>query len=214
MRSAMLDEREKALSSLYNFGNIRVKGNRAEFISRFSSLDGRKIALYGLLVCSLFSSGKVNAQSVEIEVFSDMDITISQMPQILFKGNLHWIRNEIELFSFVSSSSEGMTEVGSQEKGKNSPKESNKAEASFEKQDQVTQEDIEHVKSSLIGMLFASLVMIPLGIMFSECISPRILAKRKRWMKLHELKAKRFHRNNPEKYYVMPRKTFCQWLWF
>ncbi|OVF55227.1 hypothetical protein B5724_09840 [Morganella morganii] len=63
-------------------------------------------------------------------------------------------------------------------------------------------------------MLFQFLVLFPLGIYFSMCISPRILAKRRRWMRFHQLKANRFHRKNPGKIYRMPRKTFCQWLWF
>ncbi len=168
-----------------------------------------------VIFLALFCS-QVRAQGSEI-ILSDMryvSFSIYTVVAKFIKNQEQGICNSIELLPLVSSASEGVTKPNSQEKGKNSPKESNKAEAGFEKRDQVTQEDIEHIKSSFIGMLFASLVMIPLGMIFSECISPRILAKRKRWMKLHELKAKRFYRNNPDKHYVMPRKTFCQWLWF
>ena len=169
-----------------------------------------------MVIVVALSCGQVRAQGSEVITSNTRHVSFPVFTVIekFIKEQEQRICNDVELLSLVSSSGEGMTNPSSQEKGKNSPKESNKAKASFEKQDQVTQEDIEHVKSFLIGMLFVSLVMIPLGIMFSECFSPRILAKRKRWMKLHELKAKRFYRNNPEKLYVMPRKTFCQWLWF
>ncbi|AUU38431.1 TPA: hypothetical protein ACKRTJ_002188 [Proteus mirabilis] len=196
----------------------RVPNNRINpiVLIKLIAFKGIKKAVYGMVIVVALSCGQVRAQGSEV-ITSDarhVSFPVFTIVEEFIKKQEQRICNGIEFLSFVSSASEGMTKPSSQEKGKNSPKESNKTEAGFEKRDQVTQEDIEHVKSSLIGMLFASLVMIPLGIMFSECISPRILAKRKRWMKLHELKAKRFYRNNPGKYYVMPRKTFCQWLWF
>ncbi|EOW0225180.1 hypothetical protein ACWB36_004030 [Proteus mirabilis] len=196
----------------------RVPNNRINpiVLIKLIAFKSIKKAVYGMVIFLALFCSQVRAQGSEV-ITSDarhVSFPVFTIVEELIKKQEQRICNGIEFLSFVSSASEGMTKPNSQEKGKNSPKESNKAEAGFEKRDQVTQEDIEHIKSSFIGMLFASLVMIPLGMIFSECISPRILAKRKRWMKLHELKAKRFYRNNPDKHYVMPRKTFCQWLWF
>ncbi|HHR6573357.1 TPA: hypothetical protein ACS8DH_000794 [Providencia alcalifaciens] len=210
----MLDESKKLLGSNYKLRNASIENDTSRRCFRRISIKSFKISVYSLLIGSLLSFGEVNAQGMEVEMANNVVVTVSKLPQVFSERDLHRIGNKIELLYFISLSSEVMTKPSTQEEGKDSPKESNETEAGLKKEREITQEDIEHFKSSIIGMLLSSLVMIPLGIMFSECISPRILAKRKRWMKLHELKAKRFYRSNPDKHYIMPRKTFCQWLWF
>ncbi|HBC7462053.1 TPA: hypothetical protein KE092_003513 [Proteus mirabilis] len=210
------NKNQKLIDTRNEFFGTSNDWNISTFLINFIAFKGIKKTLYSMVIFLALFCSQVRAQGSEI-ILSDMryvSFSIYTVVAKFIKNQEQGICNSIELLPLVSSAIEGVTKPNSQEKGKNSPKESNKAEAGFEKRDQVTQEDIEHIKSSFIGMLFASLVMIPLGMIFSECISPRILAKRKRWMKLHELKAKRFYRNNPDKHYVMPRKTFCQWLWF
>lgn len=175
-----------------------------------------KKTIYSVIVVIALSATQVRAEGPEIipSNFRHISFPVSTVVEEFIQFQKQRVSNSIEFFSLVSLSGEVMTKPNTQEEGKDSPKESNKTEAGLKKEGEVTQEDIEHFKSSIIGMLLSSLVMIPLGIMFSECISPRILAKRKRWMKLHTLKAERFHRDNPNGHYMMPRKTFCQWLWF
>ncbi len=211
---AVFDKSKKVFCSINDLRNISIKENHPQIIPVLPSKGCGRIATYCLLICSLLSFSKVNAQGVEVKIVRDVFISSFQFSQVFSESHFQWIRNDIELLTFISSPSEVMAEPSTQEKRKDSPKESNKAETGLEKQSEITQENIEHFKSSLIGMLLASLVMVPLGIIFSSHISPRILAKRKRWMKLHTLKAERFHRNNPNKYYSIPRKTLCQWLWF
>ncbi|WP_318828987.1 hypothetical protein [Providencia sp. PROV278] len=211
---SMFNKSEKTLSGGSKFWNAYIVFNISRGCFRRASVKSIKILFYGFLIAFLLSFGEVNAQGVKIKSVDNMVIPRCQFSQIFPQCDFHWVRNKIEFLTFISGSSEVMTEPSTKEERKNSPKESNKAETGLKKQDEITQEDIEHFKSSLIGMLLTSLVMVPLGIIFSSHISPRILAKRKRWMKLHTLKAERFHRNNPNKYYTIPRKTFCQWFWF
>lgn len=183
---------------------------------KFICFKGVKKVIYSCIVIYTFSFCQVKAESSKV-VFIDfrhIPYSFTTVVEEFIQFQKQRISNSVEFFAFISGSSKEMTKPSTQEERKNSPKESNEAKAGLKKQNNVTQEDIEHFKSSLIGMLLASLVLIPLGIMFSECISSRILAKRKRWMKLHTLKAERFHRDNPNKYYTIPRKTLCQWLWF
>lgn len=183
---------------------------------KFIFFKSLKKIIYGCIVICTFSFCQVKAESSKV-IFIDfrhVPYSFTAVVEEFIQFQKQRVSNSVEFFTFISSSSEVVAEPSTQEKRKDSPKESNKAETGLEKQSEITQENIEHFKSSLIGMLLASLVMVPLGIIFSSHISPHILAKRKRWMKLHTLKAERFHRNNPNKHYSIPRKTLCQWLWF
>lgn len=211
----MLNECKKGGDMWNGFNRFAYDGDYSPVVYRQAGKQIKQVIYSGIIAIALFAP-QVRAENPEI-IFSDFRHVSFPVPTVVeefIQLQKQGIRNSIKLFAFISGTSEVMTKPSTQEERKNSPKESNETKAGLKKQDEVTKEDIDHVKSSLIGMVLSSLVMIPSGIIFSSRISPRILAKRKRWMKLHELKAKRFYRNNPDKYYIMPRKTFCQWLWF
>ncbi|ATG18060.1 hypothetical protein CO695_17775 [Providencia alcalifaciens] len=212
----VLYKTQKIINLRNHIVRIFEYGKNPIIFVKFICFKSLKKVIYSCIVIYTLSFGQVKAESSKF-IFIDIR-HIPYSSTAVFEEFIQFqkqrVSNSVEFFAFISSSSEVMTEPSTQEKRKYSPKESNKAEAGLEEQDEITQEDIEHFKSSIIGMLLISLVMIPLGIILGSYISPRILAKRKRWMKLHTLKAKRFHRNNPNKHYTTPRKTLCQWLWF
>ncbi|EMF8482753.1 hypothetical protein Q4Q94_14690 [Morganella morganii] len=214
----VLNKSEKTFSCVNYVRNTDVVGKTAG-VHNFATLPpNSKVSFYGCVIFFLLFAGKMNAESVKVRVVSDINISGPVLPEVLSERQFHGVRNKIELLPFVPFFGEVMTSPDTESERSNSPAsspdQSNQARVSVENQNELTPEATEHFELLLWLMLFQFLVLFPLGIYFSMCISPRILAKRRRWMRFHQLKANRFHRKNPGKIYRMPRKTFCQWLWF
>ena len=181
-----------------------------------------KKCVYGCVIAIALTGGQVRAQGSEV-ISGDVRHVSLIFPAFVEKfveSEEQRISDSIKFLSSVPLFGEVVTSPNTQaerdHRPTSGPNQSDQARVSVENQYELTPEAAEHFELLLWLMLFQFLVLFPLGIYFSMCISPRLLAKRKRWVKLHELKAKRFYRNKPEPKpdYQMPRKTFCQWLWF
>lgn len=214
----MFDESKKLFSGKNKLGNTSIINDASRRCFRWFSIKCFKVSGYSLLVSSLLAFGQVNAQGVEVRVANNMVITVSKLPQVFSESDLHRVGNKIELLSFVSFSGEVVPKPSAENERHNSPAnspdKSDKNRVGIKQGDKATPKIANHFYFVLLIQLLVFFFMFPLGCYFSYHISPRILAKRRRWMKLHTLKAKRFHRDNPGTWYQMPRKTFCQWLWF
>jgi hypothetical protein len=158
-------------------------------------------------------------KSVEL---SDVDttqiiggITTFNNPLVVSEFFSNHIGDSVKFFSLIPASGEPVAEPGTEYKRRHSPDngpgEGNKRGVGVEKQHVFTQGEILQI---LMWGPLSTLVMFPLGMYFSLYISPAILEKRRRWMKYHNLKKKRFEQAHPEQYYRRPAKTFCQRIWF
>lgn len=218
MELAMLNKSKKLFSGSNKLGNVSIINDESRWCFRWLSIKGFKVSGYSLLVSSLLSFGQVNAQGVEVRGANNMVITVSKLPQVFFKSDLHRVGNKIKLLPPISFSGEIVSKPSAENERRNgpvnSPDKSDKNRVGIKQSDKATPKIADHFYFVLLIQLLVFFFMFPLGCYFSDHISPRILAKRKRWMKLHTLKAERFHRDNPNEHYMMPRKTFCQWLWF
>ncbi|MBT0384905.1 hypothetical protein [Morganella morganii] len=179
-----------------------------------------KKCVYGCVIAIALTGGQVRAQGSEV-ISGDVRHVSFIFPAFVEKfvePEEQRISDSIKFLSSVPLFGEVVTGPNTQSerdyRPTSSPNQGNQTRVSVENQYELTPEAAEHFELLLWLMLFQFLVLFPLGIYFSMCISPRILAKRRRWMRFHQLKANRFHRKNPGKIYRMPRKAFCQWLWF
>lgn len=209
---------------LINYGKQTLMGfndgiNPVTLI-KFIVLEGVKKTVYGVVIVIALTCGQVRAQSSEIISSNCRHVSFPVFTVIekFIQYQEERVSDGVELFPSIPFLCKVIAEPSTKGEGgytpANSPDKSNKNRIGIEQSNEITPEIAEHFYLILLGQLVVFLFMFPLGVYFSRCISPRILAKRKRWMKLHTLKAKRFHRDNPGKWYRMPRKTFCQWLWF
>ncbi|EMJ9774441.1 hypothetical protein RGO69_001205 [Morganella morganii] len=181
-----------------------------------------KKCVYGCVIAIALTGGQVRAQGSEVISgdFRHVPFAFSAFVEKFVEHEKQWVSGSIKFFSSIPLFGEVVASPNTQaerdHRPTSRPDQSNQTRVSVENKNKLTPEAAEHLEGLLWGMLLQFLVLFPLGIYFSMCISPRLLAKRKRWVKLHELKAKRFYRNKPEPKpdYPMPRKTFCQWLWF
>jgi len=158
-------------------------------------------------------------KSVEL---SDVDATEIMGHSTAFNNALvvpellpNHIGDGVKFFSLITTPGEPVTEPGAESKRRyspdNGPGEGDKRGVGVEKQHVFTQSEILQI---LMWGPLSTLLMFPLGMYFSLYISPAILEKRRRWMKYHDLKKKRFEQAHPEQYYRRPAKTFCQRIWF
>jgi hypothetical protein len=135
--------------------------------------------------------------------------------QLLVEAEEQREGNFIKFLSFVPASGEPVAEPSTEYKRRqspdNGPGESDKRGVGIKKQHVFTQSEILQI---LMWGPLSTLLMFPLGVYFSLYIRPAILEKRRRWMKYHDLKKKRFEQEHPEQHYQRPAKTFCQRIWF
>lgn len=218
----VFNKNDNSLGGMDDALRIVERGEDPAVIINLVTFEGIKKVIYGSVIAIALISGQVRAQSSEVISgdFRHVPFVFSAFVEKLVELEEQRVSNGIKFFPAIASLGENVTSPNTQTEGSNSPAsspdQSNQPRVSVENQNKLTPEAAEHLEGLLWLMLFQFLVLFPLGIYFSMCVSPRILAKRKRWMKLYELKAKRFYRNNPDPHadYPMPRKTFCQWLWF
>lgn len=120
----------------------------------------------------------------------------------------------IELLSLISASGKPVTEPDPQAKRRyrpyHGPGESDKAGVSIEKKHVFTQREI--LKILMWGPLSA-LLMFPLGIIFSTCIGPSLMEKRRRCNRYHALRIQRLKRWSSERVYLPPEKTLWKRIW-
>lgn len=181
--------------------------------------------LLGIIVCNPCHSeglspvdGSDRTQGVEFRSgngYTEYGASFSGQPSLLTEAKEQGESDVIKLPAFVPASGEPVTEPGSQPERRYSPDhgpgESDKRGVSVEKQHVFTQSEILQI---LMWGPLSTLIMFPLGVCFSLYISPAILEKRRRWIKYHNLKQKRFEQTHPGRYYRRPAKTLCQRIWF
>ena len=179
----------------------------------------------GVIVCNPCRSegllpvgGGDRIQGVEFRSgngYTKYGVSFPGQPSLLTEAKKQRESNIIKLPAFVPAPGEPVTEPGSQPERRYSPDyspgEGDKRGVSVEKQHVFTQSEILQI---LMWGPLSTLFMFPLGVCFSLYISPAILEKRRRWIKYHDMKQKRFEWAHPGQHYRRPAKTLCQRLWF
>ena len=176
---------------------------------------GRPVFINSLLVGLALSFGQVKAENIKVKGGSAGLTTPSfESVKLSPEKQLYRIGNSVEFLTSISALGEPVAKQSPQPKRNDSPRKSDEGRVSVKEKHELTEDARHNFYQFLLTQLVAFLIMFPLGIYFSTHISPAILERRQRWMRYHQIKAKRWHRKHPGESYPMPRRTFCQWIWF
>lgn len=181
--------------------------------------------LLGIIVCNPCRSeglppvdGSDRTQSVEFRSgnrYTEYGTSFSGQPSLLTEAKKQGESDIIKLPAFIPFSGEPVTRPDPQSERRdgpdNGPDKNDKGRVSVKENHEFTQSEILQI---LMWGPLSTLIMFPLGVYFSLYISPAILEKRRRWMKYHNLKQKRFEQSRPGQYYRRPAKTLWQHIWF
>lgn len=209
----MFNKCEKSFDSCNGLRHI----GRGESLSRrcfcLVGISKRQVFAYCLLIGLSLPLGEVNAQGMEINRDGwKVSTSTFKLAEFLPEKQFNGIRNGVEVLSSVSGELKLMSSPHSETERNNRPSQVQEGDIGFDVGGKLNN-GIEH-DNWLPWMLILNFFCLIFGVSFSFHISPKILEKRRRWMRYHDLKARRFYRQHPDKYYPMPRKTFWQWVWF
>lgn len=205
----MLGVREKLFNCSYGGRDVWSGNDLPEFTAPRVSFHRRKIFLNGLLVGLAMSSWQVKAQGVKIEsLFLSGNPTLLETFQFGREEQFNRVRNGIESIKSVSGERLPVTVPQSEPKGDNRPDKRDEGRIGVEKKHEFTQWEILQI------LFMGAMPAVLLGMASGRYVSPRTIKHYERWMRYHEIKAKRWHRKHPQELYPMPRRTFWQWLWF